>query len=90
MQQKIAMWYFLPDSPNLTPKPFQRSPLYFLDPGTTAKHDAHYIVTIMAFAQSIISPNRKVSLNQHIIWWKVASCDTIVISRIGFRHDYCK
>ena len=39
MQQKIAMLYFLPDSP----KPFQRlrSPSYFPDPGS--KHDAHYI-----------------------------------------------
>ena len=38
--------------------------------------------TIMAFALSIISPDRKVSLNQRIISWKVASCDTLVISRI--------
>ena len=24
------------------------------------------------------------------ISWKVASCDTLVIIRIGFRHDHCK
>ena len=33
--KKFATSYFLPDSP----KPFQRSPSYFPDPGT--KHDAH-------------------------------------------------
>ena len=45
---------------------------------------------IMAFALSIISPDRTVSLNQLIISWKVASCDTLVISRMDFRHDHCK
>ena len=45
---------------------------------------------IMAFARSIISPDRKFSLNLRIISRKVGSCDTLVISRIGFRHDHCK
>ena len=45
---------------------------------------------IMAFALSIISPHQKVSLNQHIFSLKVASCDTLVIRRIDFRHDHCK
>ena len=38
--------------------------------------------TIMVFAQSIISLDWKVSLNQAIISRKVASCDTLVISTI--------
>ena len=46
--------------------------------------------TIMAFARSIISPVRKFSLNPLIILRKVVSCDTLVISRIDFRHDPCK
>ena len=50
MQQKIAMWYFLPDSP----KAFQRSPLYFPDPGI--KNDAHCSVHNISKSKSQPQP----------------------------------
>ena len=46
--------------------------------------------TIIAFVRSIITPDRNVSLAPLIISWNAASCDTVVISRIDFRHDHCK
>ena len=45
---------------------------------------------ILALALSIISPDRKVRINPLIISLKVESCDTLVISRIDFRHVRCK
>ena len=72
------MSYFLPDSP----KPFQRSLSYFPDPGT--KNDAHdsgvWSVHNLSRSKSQLQP----------AYYLVASCDTLVISKIDFRDDHCK
>ena len=79
------MSYVLPDSP----KPFQtfKDVLHIF-----LIHAPNTMHTIVAFARSIvISPDRKVSLNSLTISEKMASCDTLVISRIDSRHDdHCK
>ena len=73
---------FFHDSPN----PFHRSLSYFPDPVT--KHDAHDNGVSSCSVHNL--SRSKVSLNWLIISWKVASCDTLVTSRIDFRHDHCK
>jgi len=66
------------------PNPFEEVLRIFLIQAPNMMH------TIMAFARSIISPDRKVSFNPRIILRNISSCDTLVISRIDFRHDHCK
>ena len=78
--KKIAMSYFCLIFPN----PFKEVLRIFSIQAPNIMH------TIMTFARSIISLDRKVRLNPRIISRKVASRDTLVISRIDFRHDHCK
>ena len=46
--------------------------------------------TKMAFAWTIISPDREISINSLSSRGKWRATDTLVISRIDFRHDNCK
>ena len=87
---QILISNFFPDSP----KPFQRNPSYFPDPGTdTGVCSVHNLSRLKnqpqpsyyCFQTQPIHELLHENLNQENASW-----DTLVISRIDFRHDHCK